>query len=128
MKRSIFSLFVSAFLIFSACQKDETYKKDKDYDKDKNELTICDWDGSKVADTEIWEEYIVEPLVTSEACGSCIVEGIVKYVKINTDFAYVIYYGKGECDNWAYLVTYYDGESKKTEKCKFQLDCDPDSN
>ncbi len=90
--------------------------------------SICEWDGSKVADPEVWEEYIVEPLVINEECGGCIVEGVVKYVKIDTDFAYVIYYGKGECDEWAYLVTYYDGDEKKAKKCKFKLDCDPEGN
>ena len=89
------------------------------------ELKVCDWDGSKVADPAVWEAYIVEPIVTSEDCGGCIVSGVVKYVKINTDFAYVIYYGKGECDEWAYLVTHYGATSdKKEEKCKFKLDCD----
>ncbi len=125
MKLSILSLFVFSLFVFSSCQKDGLNKKDKDFDKD--ELSVCAWDGSKVSDTAIWEEYIVEPVVTNDECG-CPVEGIVKYVKINTDFAYVIYYGKGECDEWAYLVTYYDGDSKKTEKCKFQLDCDPGGN
>jgi len=92
-----------------------------------DEPIICDWDGSKVADPAVWEEHIVEPLVTSEECGDCIVSGVVKYVKINTDFAYVIYYGKGECDEWAWLVAQY-GTSKKTEKCKFKLACSTEGN
>ncbi len=89
------------------------------------ETGICEWDGSKVSDTSIWEEYIVEPIVTNEDCG-CIVSGVVKYVKIGTHFAYVIYYGKGECDNWAHLVTYFESDEvkDKVEKCKFELDCD----
>lgn len=90
----------------------------------KDELKECEWDDAKVSDTTIWEEHIVEPLVTSEECGDCIVDGIVKYVKIDTEFAYVIYYGKGECDQWAYLVTYFEEEDKKVEKCKFKLACD----
>ncbi len=90
-----------------------------------DELKICDWDGSKVSDPAIWEEHIVEPIVTSADCGGCIVSGVVKYVKINTDFAYIIYYGKGECDKWAYLVTYYGATSdKKEDKCKFKQDCE----
>ncbi len=90
-----------------------------------DELKICDWDGSKVSDPAVWEEHIVEPIVTSADCGDCIVSGVVKYVKINTDFAYVIYYGKGECDKWAYLVTYYGATSdKKEDKCKFKQDCE----
>jgi hypothetical protein len=94
----------------------------------KGELKVCDWDGSKVADPAVWEEHIVEPLVTNEECGGCIVGGVVKYVKTNTDFAYVIYYGKGECDEWAYLVTYYGASDKKGEKCNFKLDCDSGEN
>ncbi len=94
----------------------------KDCDDEKDEDYICEWDGSKVADTDIWEEYIVEELVTSEDCD-CIVGGIVKYTKADSDFAFVIYYGKGECDGWAHLVTYYEGEDKKPKKCKFKTAC-----
>ena len=88
-----------------------------------DELEVCVWDGSKISDTNIWEEHIIEPLVISDACGACFVSGKVKYVKIGTDFAYVINYGKGECDGWAYLATYQDGDDK-IKKCKFDLDCD----
>ena len=88
-----------------------------------DEMKTCEWDGSKVSDPAVWEEYIVEPIVTNGECGDCIVEGVVKYVKIGTDFAYVIYYGKGGCDEWAHLVTYFGGD-KKEEKCKFKLDCE----
>ena len=102
----------------------ELAKKDCEGDKE-DELKVCEWDGSKVSDPDVWEEYIVEPLVTDEACGGCTVAGVVRYVKIDSDFAYEIYYGKGECDEWAYLVTYYDADDKKVEKCKFKLDCDP---
>ena len=90
---------------------------------DKDEK-VCAWDDSKVSDPAVWEKHIVEPLVTGEDCGDCIVSGVVKYSKINTDFAYVIYYGKGECDNWAYLVTHYDASGKKVEKCKIKLNCE----
>ena len=130
MKLSILSFFMLSMLMFSSCQKGDDIKNDKlketkdwDSEKDMDDVGICEWDGSKVSDLEIWEEYIVEELVTNEECG-CIVEGVVKYVKIDTDFAFEIYYGKGECDNWAYLVTYYEGDDKKIKKCKFEMDCD----
>lgn len=103
------------FVTFLACEKEGLGKKEVD-----KEIATCEWDAAKVADATIWKEYLVEPLVTSEACG-CIVSGEVKYLKIGTDFAYVIYYGKGECDNTAYLVTYDD---KKEKKCKFTQECD----
>ncbi len=107
----------------SVANEEELEKLEKDcYGKD--EMKVCEWDGSKVSDLAIWEEHIVEPIVTNDDCGGCIVEGVVKYVKIGTDFAYVIYYGKGECDEWAYLVTYYGKDEDKAEKCKIELDCD----
>ena len=122
MKLSILSFLFIAVFTLNSCNKGNDLDK-SDQKETKDELKTCDLDGSKVADTAIWEEYIVEPLVTDEDCG-CIVEGVVKYVKIDTDFAYVIYYGKGECDAWAYLVSYYGDDDKKTEKCKFELVCE----
>ena len=131
MKLSIISFFVLSLFMFSTCQKGDDIKDDKlkdtkAWDKkeiDKDDVKVCDWDGSKVSDPEVWEEYIIEDLITNEKCG-CIVEGIVKYVKIDTDFAYVIYYGKGECDGYAHLVTYYEEDDKKETKCKIELNCD----
>ena len=118
-----------SLLVFSSCEKGENINDDKskeskdwgDKDKDGDE-DICEWDASKVADTEIWEEFIIEPLETSDDCD-CIVGGVVKYAKIDANFAYVIYYGKGECDGWAHLVTYYNAEDKKPKKCKFKTAC-----
>ncbi len=91
---------------------------------DKGDMEICDWDLSKVSDPAVWTQYIVEPVVTNDQCG-CPVSGVLKYVKTGTDFAYVLYYGKGECDQWGYLVTYYDGTDKKVKKCKVKFDCNP---
>ncbi len=90
---------------------------------EKNDAT-CEWDGTKVADSAIWDKYIVEPLITDEQCG-CIVSGVVKYVEKAGKTVFIEYYGKGECDEWAYLVICYDGncKDKKTEKCKFKLNC-----
>jgi len=101
---------------------DEAAMTEAKKDCEEEELT-CEWDDSKVADETIWESYVVEPLVESEECG-CITEGVVKHVKIGTDFAYVLYYGKGDCDNWGHLVTYHDDEDKKVEKCKFEFTCE----
>ena len=71
--------------MFSSCQKGNDLKSDKSKDTknwyDHKEVEICEWDGSKVSDTDVWQEYIVEELVTDEVCG-CIVEGVVKYHKI----------------------------------------------
>ena len=122
MKLSIISFFVLSLFLISSCQKGEV-KVWTDKDKEVKEIEFCEWDISKVADSDVWEEYIVEELVTDDACG-CIVEGVVKYVKIDNDFAHVVYYGKGECDGWAYLVTYYDLEGKKVKKCKFEMECE----
>ena len=126
MKLSTLGLFLFAAMTFLACQKEANLKEDVNKKDQKEEPEVCEWDASKVADPEAWTEYIVEPLADSSDCG-CTTEGVVKYVKNGTDFAYVIYYGKGECDNWADLVTYYD-EEEKTKKCKFQMDCVPDEN
>ncbi len=120
MKLSNLSFFVLSLFMFYSCNKGDDIKEEAI----KDDLEICEWDGTKVSDTDIWEEYIVEPLVTNDECG-CIVGGVVKYVKIGSDFAFMIYYGKGECNNWAYLVTYYDDDVKKAKKCKFQMDCTP---
>ena len=115
MKLSILSFFVLSLFMLSSCQKGDDIKDTKEWGDDKDTENICEWDGSKITNTDIWEEYILEELVTSDECD-CIVGGVVKYHKIDTNFAYVIYYGKGECDGWAHLVTYYDGDNKKTEK------------
>lgn len=85
-------------------------------------IAICNWDYSKVSDDAVWKKYIVKDLVTDDACG-CIVSGTVKYVKNGSSFAYVVDYGDGSCDAWAFLATYYGGDAKKVKKCKFKLDC-----
>ncbi len=99
----------------------------EDCDEVTDEVSECDWDESEVAASDVWVKHIVEPIVVKDDCG-CPVDGVVEYVKAGSDFAtYVVYYGKGECDEWAFLVTYYDSDEsdKKAEKCKFKLDCDP---
>ena len=53
---------------------------------DCKEEGLCEWDGSEVEDSSIWTEYIVEALETTDDCG-CITDGIVKYVKNDSDFA-----------------------------------------
>lgn len=123
MKFSSFTLFLIALFAFVACNKQDL-KKEKE---EKDEIAFCEWDGSKVADANIWTTYVSEPIVTNEDCG-CITSGVVKYVKNETEFAYEIYYGKGECNKLAYLVTYYDDKDKQPTKCKFELDCIPEGN
>lgn len=121
MKFSTISICIITLIAFTSCQKENLEKEKKGaFEK---ELAICTWDNTEVEDETVWEEYIIEPIVSAEGCD-CITDGVVKYVKTGTDFAYVIYYGKGECDQWAYLVTYHDGDDKKEEKCKFEMDCE----
>ncbi len=97
----------------------------KDCNDETDELEVCEWDESLVAAADVWVKHIIEPLVIKNDCG-CPIKGVVKYVKPANDFAYEVYYGEGECDQWAYLVTYFGNTSdKKPAKCKFKLDCDP---
>lgn len=91
---------------------------------DKDEMEICDWDISKVSDPAVWTQYVVEPVVINDQCG-CPVSGTVKITKNNADFAYMLYYGSGECDQWGYLVTYYGGPDYVEKKCKVKFDCNP---
>ncbi len=127
MSAAKISFVLLILFTLGSCAKDDLDKKD--YQKDKKEEIVkdCKWDASEVSDPAIWAEYVVEPIVTSEECGNCIIGGVVKYHKIDTEFAYVIYYGKGECDNEAYLATYYDykkDKGKKVDKCLVTLECE----
>ncbi|MAT53909.1 MAG: hypothetical protein CMN32_05465 [Saprospirales bacterium] len=98
------------------------WKKLCDWESD---VKLCDWDGVKVSDQAVWEEVVVEPLVYKDDCGACPVSGEIKYVKGDSDFAYIVNYGDGACDHWGWLITWYGNTSdKKPEKCKFKLDCE----
>ncbi len=99
-------------------------KKDCEGDVTVDELEFCDWDLSTVSDASVWTQYVVEPVITNDQCG-CPVSGTVKITKNNADFAYMLYYGSGECDQWGILVTYYGGPDYVEKKCKVKFDCAP---
>ena len=131
MKSSIFTLFICTIFILASCGKSDLLKdKDakKDYDKKEKEVDFCTWDGSLVSDPALWNKYVTIPTFHDEDCG-CITSGEVKYVEKNGYQVYIVHYGKGECDNIAYLekTSCPTGEckDKKTEKCAFELDCTP---
>lgn len=90
-----------------------------------DELVVCDWKEPQTTDGAVWVKHIVKDLVIKDNCG-CPVAGLVKYTK-NGHTAYLLDYGDGACDNWAFLITCYDGncESDKVKKCKIKLDCNP---
>ena len=90
-----------------------------------DELTVCDWKEPQTTDGAVWVKYVVKDLVINDECG-CPVAGFVKYTK-NGKTAFMVDYGDGACDSWAFLTTCYDGncESDKVKKCKIKLDCNP---
>ncbi len=125
MKKPQILFLLSIVCLFVSCEKNNDIDK-LSYKNDKEQVTICTWDESKVADEAAWEKYIAEPIVEEESCG-CIVSGVVKYVSKKSQTVLLVYYGKGECDKLAYLVSCEDGDckGKETKKCQFELDCEP---
>lgn len=127
MKLSIFTLLLCTVFIFASCSKDDLLKN-KDVKKYDKKEALCTWDESKVSDPALWDKYTITPLINDESCD-CITSGEIKYVEKNGDLVYIIHYGKGECDNLAYLektnCSYGNCKDKKTEKCEFELDCTP---
>jgi len=126
MKNSILLLLVAFCLTIVSCGKDLDFKKGKKddwptFDFDLEGLEVCEWNEAEMSGPE-FQEYVLKEVTNADECD-CHTEGYLKYLKNGKTIA-LIYFGDGECDNWAVRIDCVDGdcEHELATMCKFEIE------